>query len=62
MGAVCGGGGAVGKERELRKTDLAASYGNGDKEGGEDGQEGINDQRGSSREREGFEGRRKSGR
>lgn len=54
--------GAVGEERELRKTDLAASYGNGDKEGGEDGQEGINDQRGSSRERERFEGRRKSGR
>lgn len=38
------------KPTELRKTDLAAGYGNGDKEGGKDGQEGINDQRGSSRE------------
>lgn len=38
------------EERELTKTDLAASYGNGDKEGGEDGQEGINDQRRSTGE------------
>lgn len=56
--SMCGGRG--GWNWELRKTDLAASYGNGDKEGGEDGQEGINDQSGSSRRSKGFQGKRKS--
>lgn len=45
------------RRRQSRKTDLAASYGNGDKEGAADGQEGINDQRGSSRRSKAFEER-----